>query len=174
VHFSENSLQLYNKATEVNMKYQSTMELVEYDFGEQLQMNEIIIEQCPDAIIFSDQAGLINIWNNAAERIFGFSKIDAIGSSLDIIIPEPFRKSHWQGFDRAIAERATKYMGQSLPTKAIRKDGTTIYVELSFSIVIDHSDAVLGALSTARDITARFEQERRDRRRLKELESNAQ
>ncbi|MCG2633802.1 MAG: PAS domain S-box protein [Gammaproteobacteria bacterium] len=137
------------------------------------EINEMIVEQSPDAIIFTDQKGIIRIWNTSAERVFGFSKKDAIGSSLDIIIPESFRKAHWQGFDRAITDRVTKYVGQSLPTKAVRADGSTIYVELSFSIVLDASGGVLGALSTARDITVRFERDRRDRRRLKELEENA-
>ncbi len=134
------------------------------------ELNETIIEQCPDAIIFADQEGIIRVWNTSAVRVFGFSKKDAIGSSLDIIIPEPFRKAHWQGFNRAITNRVTKHAGESLPTKAVRADGTTMYVELSFSIILDASDQVLGALSTARDITERFERDRQIRRRLKELE----
>jgi len=137
------------------------------------EMNEAIIEQCPDAVIFADLKGIIRVWNTAAERIFGFSKEDALGASLDIIIPEPFRQAHWQGFDRAIADRLTKYVGQSLPTKAVRADGSTIYVELSFSILLDAADEVLGALSMARDITERFEQDRKNRKRLAELEKDA-
>ena len=137
------------------------------------EMNEAIIEQCPDAVIFADLKGIIGVWNTAAERIFGFSKEDALGASLDIIIPEPFRQAHWQGFDRAIADRLTKYVGQSLPTKAVRADGSTIYVELSFSILLDAADDVLGALSMARDITERFEQDRKNRKRLAELEKDA-
>lgn len=136
-------------------------------------VNAAIVEQCPDAIIFSDLEGIIRVWNVAAEQIFGFVKKDAIGSSLDIIIPEAFRKAHWQGFERAIADRVTKYVGQSLPTKSVRADGSTIYVELSFSIVLDAGGAVLGVLSTARDITARFELERENRRRMKALESRS-
>lgn len=137
------------------------------------EMNEAIIEQCPDAVIFADLKGIIRVWNTAAERIFGFSKEDALGASLDIIIPEPFRQAHWQGFDRAIADRLTKYVGQSLPTKAVRADGSTIYVELSFSILLDAAGEALGALSMARDITERFEQDRKNRKRLAELEQDA-
>ena len=134
------------------------------------EMNKAIIEQCPDAIIFSDLDGIIRVWNVAAENIFGFSKEGAIGASLNIIIPESFRESHWKGFDRAIADSATKYVGQSLPTKALCSDGSLIYVELSFSIVLDATNVVRGVLSTARDITIRFEKERQNRHRLKELE----
>lgn len=131
---------------------------------------EMLVEQSPDAIVYADTAGSILVWNAAAERIFGFSKGDAVGSNLDIIIPERFREAHWRGFARALAERATKYVGRSLPTRALRADGAQIYVELSFAIVLDVNGVALGALAHARDITQRFEKERADRRRLQELE----
>jgi PAS domain S-box-containing protein len=110
------------------------------------------------------------VWNSAAERIFGFTASDALGANLNIIIPERLRDAHWRGFERALAERTTKYTGQALPTRAIRSDRTQIYVELSFAVVIDTKGNVLGALAHARDITERFEKERVDRKRLQELE----
>jgi PAS domain S-box-containing protein len=138
-----------------------------------IEMNHAIIEQCPDAMIFADLPGEIRLWNAAAERIFGFSKEEALGASLDIIIPEGFREAHWRGFERAIADRVTKYIGQSLPTKSLRADGSTIYVELSFSIVLSSVGYVLGSLSSARDITVRFEKEREYRNRLKDFENDS-
>jgi PAS domain S-box-containing protein len=131
---------------------------------------ELLVEQSPDGVVFADKEGIIRVWNASAERIFGFTAGDAIGANLDIIIPERFRDAHWRGFERAIIERATKYAGKSMPTKAIRSDGTQIYVELSFSIILDANGDVLGALANARDITERFEKERADRKRLQELE----
>ncbi len=132
-------------------------------------LQELLIEQSPDAIIFADSAGIIRIWNAAAERIFGFAKGDALGTNLNIIIPERLREAHWRGFERALAERTTKYAGQALPTKAVRSDGTQIYVELTFAIVIDAKGDVLGALAHARDITKRFEKERADRKNLQKI-----
>lgn len=129
-----------------------------------------LVEQCPDAVIFADKAGTIQLWNPAAERIFGFQADDALGKNLNIIIPERLRDAHWRGFDHALAERATKYAGQALPTKAVRADGATIYVELSFAVILDDDGQALGALAQARDITERFEKERAARKRLKELE----
>lgn len=129
-------------------------------------LQELLIEQAPDAVIFADSAGIIRIWNAAAERIFGFTKSDALGANLNIIIPERLREAHWRGFERALAERTTKYAGQALPTKAVRSDGSQIYVELTFAIVIDAKGDVLGALAHARDITKRFEKERADRKNL--------
>ncbi|MBB3190000.1 PAS domain-containing protein [Halomonas cerina] len=131
---------------------------------------QALIEQSPEFVIFSDDSGIIQVWNGAAERTFGFSKDEAVEKSLDIIIPESLREAHWRGFARAIAEGATQYSGKSLPTKALRSDGARIYVEFGFSIVLDAKGRVLGALATGRDITERFEKERANRKRLQELE----
>lgn len=131
----------------------------------------LLVNQAPDAIIFADLSGVIRIWNTAAERIFGFPTDAAIGASLDIIIPESFRETHWQGFNRAIADSVTKFLGQALPTKALRADGTELYVELSFAIILDSVGKPLGSVAHARDIDERFTKERANRRRLKELEA---
>ena len=115
----------------------------------------LLVEQAPDAIIFAGRDGVIRVWNAAAERIFGFTAADATGEDLNIIIPEGLRDAHWQGYDRALAAGDTKYRGQSLPTKALRADGSQIYVELSFAIVHGRDGAVIGALAQAH-ITERF------------------
>lgn len=129
-----------------------------------------LIEESPDAVIFADREGVIRVWNRAAERIFGHAAEAAIGQTLDLIVPERFHEAHWTGYDRALAARATKYVGQSLPTRALRADGTQITVELGFAILLGEDGEAIGALATARDITARFEAERELRRRLRELE----
>jgi PAS domain S-box-containing protein len=132
-----------------------------------------LVEDSPDAMIFADREGVIRVWNRAAERIFGFAAEAALGQTLDIIVPERFHDQHWTGYDRALEARATKYVGQSLPTRALRADGTQITVELSFAMILDADGEAIGALATARDISARFEQERDLRRRLRELEAAA-
>jgi PAS domain S-box-containing protein len=140
------------------------------DTTQLLNLSKLLVEQSPDGVVFADKTGIIRVWNRAAERIFGFVTGNAIGANLNIIIPEQFRDAHWRGFERAINERATKYVGKSMPTRAVRLDGTQIYVELSFAIVLDSKGDVLGALAHARDITERFEKERADRKHLQELE----
>jgi PAS domain S-box-containing protein len=122
-------------------------------------------EQAPDAIVFADTEGTIRFWNPAAERVFGHAEADALGKSLDLIIPERFREAHWKGYERAVRERATKYVGRALATRASRSDGGRIYVELSFSVVLDAEGEVAGVLSHARDITERFEKEKAKRQR---------
>ncbi|GHD44095.1 PAS domain S-box-containing protein [Marinobacter persicus] len=139
-----------------------------------MQLNDEVmgrlIEQNPDAMIFADTEGRILVWNEAAERVFGFTKEQAIGESLDIIIPEKLREPHWRGYDEAIKNAGTKYWGQSMPTKAIHSEGSMIYVELGFSIVLDDDGKVIGVLSSGRDITERFQKEKENKKRLAELE----
>jgi PAS domain S-box-containing protein len=132
---------------------------------------ETLVAQSPDAMIFADISGQIRAWNAAAQRIFGHSAGDAIGQTLDLIVPEQFRQAHWTGFHRAVGEGTTKYEGQSLPTRSVGADGQQIYVELSFAIVQDASGNTIGALATARDITERFEHDRAERRRVREMEA---
>ena len=130
----------------------------------------LLVEQAPDAVIFADRGGVVRVWNEAAERIFGFPAPDAVGRDLNIIIPDGLRDAHWQGYERALKAGDTKYRGQSLPTKALKADGSQIYVELSFAIVHGHNGDVVGAMAHARDITERFQRDRDLRRRLRELE----
>ncbi len=133
-------------------------------------LDMLLVKQAPDAIIFADLQGVVRTWNPAAERIFGYPSTEALGESLDLIVPERFRQAHWSGYERALAAGDTKYSGQALPTRSVRKDGMTIYVELTFAIIHDTNSKVIGALAHARDITERWALEREQRQRLQELE----
>jgi PAS domain S-box-containing protein len=126
--------------------------------------------QAPDAVIFAGTDGVIQAWNPAATTLFGFSAEEAMGQSLDLIIPERFREAHWKGFDHALEAGDTKYRGKALPTRSARKDGTTIYVELTFAIIKDASGSVIGALAHARDITERFLREREQRQQAQQTQ----
>lgn len=124
-------------------------------------------------MVFADNDGIIREWNPAAERTFGHSRGEAVGQSLDIIVPERFREAHWRGYERALAAGETKYSGQALPTRSARKDGETIYVELTFAIIHGPDDTVIGALAHARDISERWAREREQAQRLKEMEAKS-
>ncbi|PFG75011.1 PAS domain S-box protein [Tepidiforma thermophila] len=132
---------------------------------------DLLLRQSPDAVIFAGLDGVIQVWNPAAEAMFGFPAAEAIGQDLNIIIPEPFREAHWTAYDRALAAGDTKYRGQAMPTRARRADGSEFYIEMTFAIVKDETGTVLGALAHCRDITERFERDRSQRRRLRELEA---
>jgi PAS domain S-box-containing protein len=129
-----------------------------------------LFDQAPDAIVFADRDGIIRAWNPAATALFGHAPEQALGQSLDLIVPEKFRAAHWQGYQRALAAGQTQYRGKALPTRSMRSDGTEIYVELTFAIVRDAAGAAIGALAHARDISERWARERSQRQRLRELE----
>ena len=97
---------------------------------------------------------MIRVWNRTAEAVFGHSASEAVGASLDLIIPERFRDAHWTGFRRAIAVGQTKYSGRALTTRSVHKDGRKLYVELSFELVANDAGQVIGVLALGRDCTA--------------------
>jgi len=111
---------------------------------------QAVVEQGPDAIIFADREGIIRLWNARAEAMFGYAASEAVGSSLDLIIPQHLRAAHWEGYRRAIAHGHTRSDGKPMLTRATHKDGSKLYVDVAFAIVLDERQGVLGALATAR------------------------
>jgi PAS domain S-box-containing protein len=124
------------------------------------ELLQAIVDQTADAVVFADVQGVIRIWNPAAERLFGFSAVEAVGASLDLIIPERLRPQHWAGFDRAIASGTTRLEGKPTVTRGLHKSGQRLYVEMTFAVVRSPSGTVAGSISIARDVTARYEAER--------------
>ena len=121
----------------------------------ELELIRAVVEQAPDAIIVTDNAGAIRIWNDRAHAIFGFSKTEAVVGGLDLIIPENLRPAHWRGFQAAVAAGKARSEGRSTLTRAVHKVGHKLYVDLSFGIVTDRAGSPLGALAIARDVTQR-------------------
>jgi PAS domain S-box-containing protein len=118
-----------------------------------------LVTQAADAIVYADDLGLIRLWNAGAERIFGYGEAEALGQSLDIIIPENQRKRHWDGFGQTLATGITRYGVDSLlSVPAIRKDGSRVSVE--FTILPFHGEAgkIVGMAAIMRDVTIRFEE----------------
>ncbi|MDR3685258.1 MAG: PAS domain S-box protein [Geothrix sp.] len=118
-----------------------------------------VVTQAADAIIYADDQGLIRLWNAGAERIFGHPEAEALGQSLDIIIPENQRKRHWDGYGRTLATGVTRYGADSLlSVPAIRKDGSRVSVE--FTILPFHGEGgkIVGMAAIMRDVTTRFEE----------------
>ncbi len=114
------------------------------------ELHRRAVEQAPDAIIFADREGVIRIWNARAEALFGYAPGEAIGKTLDLIIPEHLRAAHWRGYHQAIAAGHTRLGDKAMLTRATHKDGSQLYVELAFCVVGHPSLGTLGALATAR------------------------
>jgi PAS domain S-box-containing protein len=129
-----------------------------------------IVVGTQDAIIFSDGGGLIRLWNSGAEKIFGYRPEEAIGQTLDMIIPQKLRARHWEGYRKVMASGSTRYGLELLAVPAVRKDGTRISIEFSIVLVRSPSGEVLGSAAIIRDVTARWLKERELRERLAALE----
>ena len=125
-----------------------------------------LLASAADAIVLCSRDGAIRFWNPGAERIFGFTAEQALGQSLDIIIPEPQRARHWQGFDRVMETGRSRYgEGELLAVPALHRDGRRISVEFTIVPIQDGTGAMTGMAAILRDVTARFEEMRALRRR---------
>ena len=112
-----------------------------------------VLEQAPDAMIYADRDGAIRIWNRAAETLFGYSAVEVMGGSLDVIIPERFRAANWAGFLKAVETGETKYGNRVMTTRGVRRDGSRLYLDLTFALVKDPTGGVIGVLAIGRDVT---------------------
>jgi len=134
------------------------------------QLSEKIIAEISDAILFADREGIIRVWNRGAERMFGIAAKEAVGQSLDLIIPENLRNRHWEGYRRVMDTGETKYKTGLLSSPALRSDGSRISLEFSMAIVRDEDGAIAGCASILRDVTERWRKEKEMMARLKALE----
>lgn len=129
-----------------------------------------IVEDSSDAILFADRQGIIRLWNIGAEWMFGFTAREAIGQSLDLIIPENLRARHWEGYYRVMETGETKYKTGLLSSPGQHKNGNRISLEFSMTIVRGEDGDILGCSAVLRDITARWQKEKELKERLKVLE----
>lgn len=130
-----------------------------------------IVEKTPDAVVFADRDGIIRIWNSGAERMFGYSAQEALGGSLDLIIPEKNRRPHWEGYRKVMETGLTAYAEKLLAVPAIHKNGTRISVEFSIALVHTPDGEPAGSAAIMRDVTERRQKEMALKARLAELEA---
>lgn len=130
-----------------------------------------IVEASQDAVIFADRDGIIRLWNAGAEAILGYRVEEALGQPLDLIIPEHLRGRHWEGYRKVMATGVTRYGRELLAVPAIRKDGTRISLEFSIVLLRDEKGELLGPAAIIRDVTARWQQEKALRERVRALEA---
>ena len=129
-----------------------------------------IVEESSDAVLFADRQGIICLWNRGAELMFGFSAGEAIGRSLDLIIPDNLRGRHWEGYYRVMETGETKYKTGLLSSPGQHKDGQRISLEFSMTLVRDEKEEIVGCSAILRDVTARWLKEKELKERLRALE----
>lgn len=129
-----------------------------------------IVEQTPDAIIFADREGVIRLWNRGAEAMFGYGTEEALGQSLDIIIPERLREKHWEGYHEVVKTGVSRYDDDLLAVPGIRKDGSRLSLEFSIALLSNEAGERLGFAAILRDVTKHWEEQKALKARLAELE----
>ena len=130
-----------------------------------------IVNLSSDAIMFSDREGIIRLWNIGAEKMFGYTAEEALGQSLDLIIPENLRVRHWDGYGRVMESGSSRYSTDLLSAPALQKGGTRISTEFSMVMVKDESGEMLGVAAIIRDVTTRWQREKELKERLRVLEA---
>ncbi|KWV60963.1 PAS sensor protein [Bradyrhizobium macuxiense] len=134
-------------------------------------VGEAVLSGASDAIVATDREGRITFWNPGAARIFGFSAGEAVGQSLDIMIPESLRARHWAGYRHVMETGTSRYgLGELLSVPALTKDGGRISVEFTIVMLHDADGRVAGTAAVMRDVTKRFEELKELKRRLAQAE----
>jgi len=123
------------------------------------------------AIIYGDQQGIIRLWNSGAEEMFGWQAREAIGQSMDIIVPEKHRARHWDGYHKVMQSGVTKYGRAALAVPALRKDGSRLSIEFFIVLVRDDEGKIQGCAALLSDVTARWEREKETKAKIAALES---
>lgn len=130
-----------------------------------------IVDKSPIAIIYADTEGIVRLWNSGAEQMFGWPASEAIGQSMDMIIPEKHRAKHWEGYAKVMQSGVTKYGRNVLAVPALTKDGRRISIEFNIALLRDADGTVLGAAATIQDVTARWQREKELQARLAAAEA---
>ncbi|SEN27771.1 PAS domain S-box-containing protein/diguanylate cyclase (GGDEF) domain-containing protein [Sphingomonas gellani] len=107
----------------------------------------------PDAIVCADDQGRITFWNATAEKLFGFTRAEAIGNGLDLIVPHHMRGGHGNGLHRVAGGGAPRLVGKTIELNAMHRDGHEFPIELSLSMWREDGHASFGAIM--RDISER-------------------
>ena len=127
-----------------------------------------------DGFIEQDGNLIITTWDEQAERMFGFTAEEALGQSLDLIIPENLRGRHWDGYGRVMESGSSRYSTDLLSAPALRKNGSRISTEFSMVMVKDGAGRMLGVAAIIRDVSARWQREKELKERIKFLDTKVQ
>lgn len=123
-----------------------------------------------DAVIYADRDGIIRLWNSAAQNIFGFTEHEAVGQSLDLIIPEKHRRPHWDGWDKVLQTGETSYGREPLTVPGLNSAGERISLSFSITILTDSDGEIEGIAAVLHDVTEQWHKQRALRRRIRDLE----
>ena len=130
-----------------------------------------LVESVGDAIIVADAHEKIVLWNPAATHIFGYSEAEALGKTLDLIVPERQRHKHHEGYSNSMATGTTRYGTSLLKVPALHKNGSTLSIAFTVGMLFDTNQQANGVVAVIRDETERFAEERALKKRISDLEN---
>jgi PAS domain S-box-containing protein len=133
-----------------------------------------VVRESPEAIVVTDPAGIIRVWNDGAARMFGYPVEEAMGQNLDIIIPEKLRDRHWKGYFQTMATGYTRYGDKLLSVPASHRDGQQLSIEFSVALLRDDAGLIVGISAIMREVSERRNAERALRAKITELENRAE
>ncbi|MBF0288845.1 MAG: PAS domain S-box protein [SAR324 cluster bacterium] len=116
-----------------------------------------ILRSVPDAMVIIDETGKINLANNQAEQLFGYTRDELIGKPIEVLLPSHFRDSHVQHRKYYYKKPTVRPMGKQQDLYAQDKNGRRFAVEVSLGPI--YTEEEIYVVSTVRDITARREVE---------------
>jgi PAS domain S-box-containing protein len=129
-----------------------------------------VVKESAEAIVVTDPAGIIRLWNDGAARMFGYSAEEAMSQNLDIIIPEKLRDRHWKGYFQTMATGYTRYGDKLLSVPATHRDGQRLSIEFSVALLRDDANQIVGISAIMREVSERRNAERELRAKIAELE----
>ena len=132
---------------------------------------EDLLRAAGDAVVAAGADGSILLWNRAAERIFGYAEQEALGRSLDLIVPERFRSRHWRGYREVMRTGRTRYGAEVLRVPALHRDGSPLSIAFTVALLFSPDEKVQATAAIIRDDTSHWNEERALRQRLAELEA---
>ena len=132
---------------------------------------EQLVDCIGDAIVVVDAHEKIVMWNPAATRIFGYSEKEALGSTLDLIVPERQRHRHNEGCRKSMETGLTRYGSSLLKVPALHKNGSMLSIAFTVGMLFDENHKVNGIVAVIRDETERFSQEKALKQRIADLEN---
>ncbi len=134
-----------------------------------------LVRDLADAVVVADGGGRITFWNEAATRVFGFTAADAIGQSLDLIIPERYRERHWTGYRQVMATGHTSYGDRLLEVPALHSTGRNLSIAFTVTLLYQPGEHTpCGIAAVVRDDTERWQERRQLRAELAELRAGQQ
>ncbi|GAA3798969.1 PAS domain-containing protein [Streptomyces chiangmaiensis] len=131
---------------------------------------QAILRESSEAIVVADPEGIIQVWNGGAERMFGHPAAEAVGQSLDLIIPEKLRGRHGKGYRNTMATGQTRYGDTLLGVPATHRDGHRLSIEFTVALLRDATGRIAGISAIMREVTERRNTEKELRTRLAQLE----